>query len=69
MWIYASHKGRLLTRGYDRAAVRRMTQGYIVGPMVYVVAFLLAFLSVAASLGLCYLVTIFFALPGKKEKG
>jgi uncharacterized membrane protein len=69
MWIYASHKGRLLTRGYDRAAVRRMTQGYIVGPVVYVVAFLLAFLSVAASLGLCYLVTIFFALPGKKEKG
>ena len=67
MWIYASRRGRLLVRGYDRTAVKHMTTGYLVGPVVYIAAFLLAFFSVAASVGLCYLLTIFFALPGKKE--
>ena len=68
MWIYASHKGRLLARNYDRAAVKHLTRGYLVAPLVYVAAFLLAMVSVAACVGLCYLLTMYFALPGKKGK-
>jgi uncharacterized membrane protein len=68
MWIYASHKGRLLVRNYDRVAVKHITRGYLVAPLVYVAAFLLAMVSVAACVGLCYLLTMYFALPGKKGK-
>lgn len=68
MWLYASHKGRLLARDYDRAAVKHITRGYLMAPLVYVAALLLASVSVAACVGLCYLLTIYFALPGKKTK-
>lgn len=68
MWIYASRKGRLLVRDYDRTSVKHITRGYLIAPLVYVAAFLLAFVSVAACVGLCYLLTLYFALPGKKEK-
>jgi uncharacterized membrane protein len=67
MWLYASHHGRLLAKGYDRAAVKHMTRGYLMGPVVYIAAFALAFLSVTASVGLCYALTLYFALPGKTE--
>jgi uncharacterized membrane protein len=68
MWIYASHKGRLLVKDYDRTAVKHLTRGYLVAPLVYVAALLLAFVSVAACMGLCYLLTMYFALPGKKKR-
>jgi len=68
MWIYASHKGRLLVKNYDRTAVKHITRGYLVAPLVYVAAFLLATVSVAACVGLCYLLTMYFALPTKKGK-
>jgi uncharacterized membrane protein len=66
MWLYASHRGRLLAKDYDRLAVKHMTRGYLLGPVVYIAALALAFFSVAASVGLCYALTLYFALPGKK---
>lgn len=67
MWIYASHNGRLLAKGYDRAAVKHMTRDYLMGPVVYVAALGLALFSVGASVALCYLLTFYFALPGKRS--
>jgi uncharacterized membrane protein len=68
MWLYASYHGRLLAKDYDRAAVKHMTRGYLMGPIVYIAALALAFFSVAASVGLCYALTIFFALPGSRDR-
>jgi hypothetical protein len=68
MWIYASHRGRWLARDYDRMAVRHMTRGYLMGPVVYIAALVLAFFSVAASVGLCYALTLYFALPGNRDR-
>ena len=69
MWIYASHRGRLLARNYDRAVVKHLTRGYLMGPVVYIAALGLAIFSVAASVGLCYLLTFYFGLPAKRENG
>jgi uncharacterized membrane protein len=63
LWRYASHRGRLLARGHDREAVGAITRQYRFGPLMYLAAFLLAFVNVPASVGLCALLAIFFALP------
>lgn len=63
LWRYASHRGRLLARGHDREAVASITRQYRFGPLLYVAAFLLAFVNVPASVGLCALLAVFFAIP------
>jgi uncharacterized membrane protein len=68
LWRYAAHGGRLLARGHDRAAAAAITRQYRFGPLLYLVAFLLAFVNAAASVGLCALLAIFFALPGKRAR-
>jgi uncharacterized membrane protein len=68
LWHYASHRGRLLARGHDREAVAFITRQYRFGPILYFVAFLLAFVYVPASVGLCALLAGFFALPEKKRR-
>lgn len=64
LWLYASGKGRLLGPRADPIEVRAITRQYRFGPIFYAVAFVLAFFSVAASVGLCLLLALFFALTG-----
>ncbi len=63
LWRYAAHRGRLLARQHDRAAVAGITRQYRFGPLYYATAFGLAFLSAAASVGVCLALAVFFALP------
>ncbi|MBZ5623556.1 MAG: DUF1211 domain-containing protein [Acidobacteriia bacterium] len=63
LWHYAAHHGRLLARGYDREAAQAITRQYRFGPALYLAAFLLAFVNVWASVGLCAGLAAFFALP------
>jgi uncharacterized membrane protein len=63
LWHYAAHEERLLLPGHDRAAAQSITRQYRFGPLLYLAAFLLAFVSVPASVGLCALLAVFFALP------
>ena len=63
MWRYASQGDRLLDAGADRRLVESVTKAYRFGPLVYAVAFLLAFVSAEVSLAMCILLAIFFALP------
>jgi uncharacterized membrane protein len=67
LWRYASHGGRLLARRHDPEAVAFITRQYRFGPLLYFVAFLLAFVYVPASIGLCALLAWFFALPEIKR--
>jgi uncharacterized membrane protein len=66
LWHYAADHGRLLVRGYDAEAVRAITKQYRFGPLLYVVALLLAFINVKACMGLCAGLVVFFAIPEKK---
>lgn len=64
LWHCASGGGRLLDRHADMDQVRSITHRYYFGPPLYGVAFGLAFIHEAWSLGLCILLAMFFAFTG-----
>lgn len=64
LWRYAASNNRLLDRGADPTAVRKITQQYSYGPLMYLVAFLLAFVNVQLFLLAQILLALFFAVPG-----
>jgi uncharacterized membrane protein len=68
LWRYASAGGRLLDSRSSPAEVRAITRDYSFGPVLYFAAFLLAFLSVPASLGLCLGLAAFFAITGSSGR-
>jgi uncharacterized membrane protein len=69
LWRYATHNGRLLGKNADRKLVAQITREYRLGPLVYLVAFLLAFVYVPASLALTAALAVYFALSGRNRSG
>jgi uncharacterized membrane protein len=67
LWRYASHKRRLLSKSADLLIVDTITRQYRFGPLFYVASFLLAFVSVWASLGLNLLLAVYFAFTGRAK--
>lgn len=67
LWRYAARDGRLLDRDHDSAVAEGITKSYRFGPTLYVVVFCLAFVSVAASVGLSLLLALFFTIPPRKH--
>jgi TMEM175 potassium channel family protein len=63
MWRYASTGDRLLDANADRRLVASVTRAYRFGPIVYLVAVLLALGSAELSLAMCIALALFFALP------
>ena len=64
LWNYASFRGgHLLSPRVDRASVRRISQQYACGPIMYLLCIGLAWVSITASLILNILLAFFFALP------
>jgi uncharacterized membrane protein len=63
LWRYASYHNRLLAKNADTRAVRAISIQYWFGPVVYLLAFILALFSTPASLILCFLLALFFAIP------
>jgi uncharacterized membrane protein len=61
-WLYAIHSDRLLGDEVDRLAIKRMTRRYPAGPILYLVAFALVFVSPPASIALICLINLFYAL-------
>jgi hypothetical protein len=68
LWRYASAGGRLLDSRSSPEEVRAITRDYSFGPVFYFAAFLLAFLSVPASPGLCLGLAAFFAITGSTRR-
>ena len=68
LWRYASHRNRLLARTADPRAVSTITREYSFGPALYFISFILAFVSVAASLAMNLALAIFWALPPRKRR-
>lgn len=65
LWWHAAHGKRLLSNAADHAVVHAITRGYSFGPVLYMVAFGLAFVNVAASLVMNLALAIFWALPSQ----
>jgi len=63
LWRHATRHEQLLAPG-SRAAVARLSQQYKFGPLMYLVAAALAFVSAWLSIGLCLLFAMFFSLQG-----
>lgn len=67
VWRHASHKNRLLDPNVNIQEVNAITGQYRLGPLFYVVTFVLAFFLPLASIVLELLLAIFFAIPGRKR--
>jgi TMEM175 potassium channel family protein len=64
LWRYASYQNRLFDEDVDQHAVRAINQQYLFGPLLYAVAFGLAWLNSPTSVIFELLLALFFALPG-----
>ncbi len=64
VWQHAVRGNRLITPGYRDDEVRALSDQYRYGPLAYLVAFALAFVSAYASIGLCLTLVVFFAFRG-----
>jgi len=67
LWRYASHKHRLLGKNITAAQVRSINRQYIVGPVFYGLAFILAFVQVTTSLLLIIALAIFYAVTASRS--
>jgi uncharacterized membrane protein len=65
VWKSASADGRLLRADHNPDAVRHITDSYRYGPLFYVVALAVGFVSVTASLVVNVALAVFFALPSR----
>jgi len=64
LWRYAaSRDGHLLGHEVDREAANKITQQYNYGPLAYLVAVGLAWVSIPVSLAINFVLAIFFAIP------
>ena len=63
LWLYAAGNYRLVDRSLDPSLLRAMTRRYVLGMFLYILAFALAFVSPAASLGLIVILALVFVLP------
>jgi uncharacterized membrane protein len=68
LWLYAAANYRLVSRNLDPSFLRAMTRRYVFGMAAYLVAFALAFVSVAASLILIVILALLFVLPEPGER-
>jgi uncharacterized membrane protein len=68
VWQHAIRNERLLAPG-TKAEVARLSAQYRFGPLMYLIAFGLAFVSASLSVALCLSFAVFFSLQGFTQKG
>ena len=65
LWRYASYHNRFLGKNVDTRAVAAINRQFMFGPLLYLIAFGLAWFNTPASLALNFMLALFFALPGR----
>ena len=68
LWRYAIYKRRLLSKKADPALIAVITQQYRFGPLFYLVALALAFVSVWASVAVNGGLAVYFAFTGQRTQ-
>src|SRR5258706_5598424 len=69
IWWYVRRHPRLLDPQLDSQRAKAMAQRYALGPILYGVAMILAFVSIPLSVGLYILLALLFAVPGFTGQG
>ncbi|MDO8282585.1 MAG: TMEM175 family protein [Thermodesulfovibrionia bacterium] len=64
LWNHASKNGRLLAQNVDDREILQITRQYQYGPLLYLAAFALSFVSVGLSVCMCLCLAVFFAFKG-----
>ena len=64
LWRYATHGNRLMARDVNPHAVAAISQQYLLGPVLYLAAFGVAWISGPASIIMNFIFALFFAIPG-----
>ena len=68
LWAYAFRNGLVVSgRGADRS--QAVARGFIVGPLIYLAATLLAFVNPFISMGVFAALAVYWMLPGKIPSG
>lgn len=65
LWRYASSHNRLLGKNIDAQSVAAISRQYMFGPVFYLIAFGLAWVNTLAAAIFCFILALFFALPGR----
>ncbi|TMF40849.1 MAG: DUF1211 domain-containing protein [Chloroflexi bacterium] len=65
LWRYASYHNRFLGKNVDTRAVAAINRQYLFGPLLYLIAFGLAWFNTPASIIVNFSLALFFALPGR----
>ncbi len=65
LWRYASYHNRLLGKNIDTRSVSAISRQFLFGPLLYLIAFGLAWISVPGSILFNFLLALFFAIPGR----
>lgn len=65
LWRYASWHGRLLGKNVDMRSVAAISQQYLYGPLLYIVAFVLAWINAPVCIAFSFVLALFFAVPGR----
>jgi uncharacterized membrane protein len=68
LWLYAAKDYRLVNRNLDPRLLQAMTRRYLIGAVLYIVAFAIAFVSALASLVLIVGLALLFVLPEPGER-
>ncbi len=68
LWRYASYHNRLLGKDTDPRAVQAINRQYSFGPLLYLIAFGLAWINVPSSIILNFILALFFAVPGRPPR-
>jgi uncharacterized membrane protein len=64
LWHYASKNGRLLSKRVAPEDVNQITMQHRYGPLMYLAAFAISFLSVGLSVGVCLFLSVYFGFKG-----
>ena len=68
LWRYASYHNRLLGKDVDSRAIQAISRQYLFGPLVYLIAFALAWVSTPATIIASFALALFFAVPGRPPR-
>ncbi len=64
LWRYAARNNRLLVKDIDARDIEQITRQHRYGPILYLMAFAIAFLSAGMSAGLCLCLGVFIGFKG-----
>jgi uncharacterized membrane protein len=68
IWWHAAHHRRLVSQDLSSEAVANGFKRLLVGPIIYVAAIILSFVSVWLSLAAYVIALIFYILPGRIDR-